>query len=147
SNVATVSLSVTAVNDPPVAVSDSYTTAEDTALTVGAPGVLGNDTDADGDPLRAVLVNGPANGTLTLNVDGSFTYTPNANWNGTDSFTYKVNDGTVDSNTVTVTLTVTPVNDAPTATISGPGIVVPGQEFAVVLTASDADPADMAAPF
>ena len=56
--------------------------------------MLANDTDVDGDTLTAVLVTGPAHGTLTLNADGSFTYTPTANYNGTDSFTYKANDGT-----------------------------------------------------
>jgi VCBS repeat-containing protein len=62
------------------------------------------------------VVNPPANGTVTLNtLDGSFTYTPAANFNGTDSFTYQVNDGTLASNVATVTLTVTPINDAPVA--------------------------------
>ncbi|WP_165614609.1 cadherin-like domain-containing protein, partial [Mycolicibacterium flavescens] len=68
----------------------------------------------EGDPLEAILVSGPANGTLTLNDDGSFTYTPDENFNGTDTFTYKVNDGTEDSDTATVTITVNAVNDAPT---------------------------------
>ncbi len=115
SNVATVSLTVTTVNDPPAAGNDSYTTAEDTPLTVSAPGVLGNDTDVDGDPLTAVLVSGPSHGTLTLNSTGGFTYTPAANYNGSDSFTYKANDGQADSNVATVSLTVTPVNDPPVA--------------------------------
>ncbi|WP_217697922.1 Ig-like domain-containing protein, partial [Sinomonas mesophila] len=106
---------VAAANQPPTAVDDAYSTAEDTALVEPAPGVLGNDTDPDGDPLTAVLVAGPGNGTLTLNADGSFSYTPNANFNGTDTFTYKANDGTADSNTATVTITVTAANDAPTA--------------------------------
>src|SRR2546427_4636960 len=66
------------------------------------------------DPLIAILVNGPAHGTLSLNNDGSFTYTPALNYNGPDSFTYKANDGQVDSPTnATVSITVTPVNDAP----------------------------------
>src|SRR5262249_42923098 len=78
SNIATVTITVTPVNDPPVANNDAYTTAEDTPLTVAAPGVLANDTDVDGNPLTAILVNGPSNGTLTLNPDGSFTYPPNA---------------------------------------------------------------------
>ena len=69
---ATVSLTVTAVNDAPVAANNSYSTAEDTPLTVNAPGVLGNDTDVDSDTLTAVLVSGPAHGTLTLNANGSF---------------------------------------------------------------------------
>ncbi|TLM68804.1 MAG: tandem-95 repeat protein, partial [Actinobacteria bacterium] len=115
SNVATVWIAVTPVNDAPVAGADSYSTAEDTTLTVAAPGVLGNDTDVDGDPLDAVLDTDVSNGTLTLNADGSFTYVPDADWNGSDSFTYHANDGTADSNIVTVDITVGPVNDAPVA--------------------------------
>ena len=116
SNLATVALTITAVNDAPVAVNDAYTTAEDTALTVAAAsGVLGNDSDLDGDPLSAVLVTGPAHGTLSLNADGAFTYTPAANFNGADAFTYRANDGALDSNLATVALTITPVNDAPVA--------------------------------
>lgn len=107
-NVATVTITVTGVNDAPVAVDNSYATAQDTPLNVTAPGVLGNDTDADGDALTAVLVSGPSNGTLTLNADGSFTYTPEAAFTGSDSFTYRANDGTVDSGVATVTLTVSP---------------------------------------
>ena len=93
SNVATVTITVNAVNDAPVATDDSASTNEDTPLTVAAPGVLGNDTDVDSDPLTAVLVTDAAHGTLVLTADGSFTYTPAANFNGTDSFTYKANDG------------------------------------------------------
>jgi VCBS repeat-containing protein len=100
----------------PVAVNDSYTTNEDTALGVAAPGILGNDSDVDGDALTVSVVNPPANGTVTLNtLDGAFTYTPAANFNGTDSFTYTANDGQLASNVATVTLTVTPINDAPVA--------------------------------
>jgi hypothetical protein len=95
----TVSLTVTAVNDVPVALAESFTTSEDDTLVIAAPGVLGNDSDADGDALTAVLVSGPAHGTLTLNANGSFTYTPTANYNGADSFTYKPNDGTTDGGT------------------------------------------------
>ena len=115
SNVATVTLTINAVNDAPVAANDSYSTNEDTALTVPAPGVLGNDTDVDGNPLTAILVSGSSHGTLTLNADGSFTYTPAPDYYGPDSFTYKANDGQADSNIATVTLTVNPVNDAPVA--------------------------------
>jgi VCBS repeat-containing protein len=110
-----VSLTARSVNDVPVARDDAYATDEDTALTVAAPGVLGNDTDADGNALSAVLVSGPAHGTLALSADGSFSYTPVSNFNGTDSFTYKANDGTADSNVAAVTLTVRPRNDAPVA--------------------------------
>ncbi|MBI3465096.1 MAG: tandem-95 repeat protein [Planctomycetes bacterium] len=116
SNTATVTITVNPVNDAPVASNDAHGENEDTTLVVNAAaGVLSNDTDVDGDSLTAVLVIGPGNGTLTLNADGSFTYTSNANFNGTDSFTYKANDGTLDSNTATVTITVNPVNDAPVA--------------------------------
>ena len=83
---------------------------------MAAPGVLGNDTDVDGDRADGGRwSSGPAHGTLTLNADGSFTYTPSANYNGADSFTYKANDGTADSNVATVTITVGAVNDAPVA--------------------------------
>jgi hypothetical protein len=90
----------------PVANPDSYSTNEHTTLTVAAPGVLGNDSDPDGDTLTATLVDGPANGSLSLNVDGSFSYTPNAGFTGSDSFTYKASDATTDSNTATVSITV-----------------------------------------
>ena len=117
SNTVTVTITVNAVNDAPVATADSSSTDEDTPLSVGAPGVLTNDTDAEGYALNAVLVTGPAHAiSFTLNPDGSYTYTPAANYNGSDSFTYKANDGAADSNTVTVSLTVNPVNDAPVAT-------------------------------
>src|SRR5205814_1367465 len=112
---ATVNVTVNAVNDAPVAANNSYSTDEDTALTVAAPGVLGNDTDVDSPTLTAVLVAGPSHGTLTLNANGSFTYTPSANYNGADSFSYKDNDGAADSNVATVALTINAVNDAPVA--------------------------------
>ena len=108
-------LNSTVTNQAPVAAGDAYSTAEDTVLTVAAPGVLGNDSDPDGDPLTAVLVSGPSHGSLTLNANGSFTYTPAADFAGSDSFTYRASDGTADSNVATVTITVTAVNDAPVA--------------------------------
>jgi len=82
---------------------------------VAAPGVLANDTDVDGGTLSAVLVSQPTHGSLTLNSNGSFTYVPAANYNGTDSFTYKANDGQADSGIATVSITITGVNDAPLA--------------------------------
>ncbi|WP_193844447.1 Ig-like domain-containing protein [Flavobacterium hungaricum] len=116
SNIATVTITVTPVNDAPVAVNDAYTVLEGGTLNVvTASGVLSNDTDAENNTLTAVLVSGPSNGTLTLNANGSFTYVHDGSETSTDSFTYKVNDGTVDGNTATVTITVTPVNDAPVA--------------------------------
>ena len=94
SSPATVTLTVTSSNTAPVAAGDSYATDQDTPLTVPAPGVLGNDTDGDGDALTAALVSGPVNGTLSLNPDGGFTYTPAAGFSGSDSFSYVAQDGT-----------------------------------------------------
>lgn len=111
---ATIYITIDETNDPPVAQNDSYTTAEDTDLVVSAPGVLSNDTDPEDLPLTAILVSDPSHGAVTLNSDGSFTYIPAANFNGSDSFTYKANDEYNDSNVATVNLTITPVNDSPT---------------------------------
>jgi VCBS repeat-containing protein/probable HAF family extracellular repeat protein len=103
-----------ALNAPPVAIDDGYTAREDTPLVVDALlGVLFNDTDAD--PLTATLTSGPAHGTLTFNPDGAFTYTPTADYNGLDAFVYTASDGPSTSNPATVTINVTPVNDAPGA--------------------------------
>ena len=115
SNVATVSITVNPVNNAPVAVDDAYSVNEDTTLAVDAPGVLLNDTDAEGNPLSALLETNVIYGSLSLNADGSFTYIPNANFAGADSFTYKANDGVSDSNVATVSITVNQVNDAPVA--------------------------------
>lgn len=113
---ATVTVTVNGANDAPVAVDDAYATDEDVTLNVPAAGVLGNDTDVDVETLTAVLVSGPSNAdAFVLNADGSFSYTPAANYNGPDSFTYRANDGTVSSNIATVTITVNPVNDPPVA--------------------------------
>ncbi len=124
SSPATVTITVTHANEAPVAVDDAYTTDEDTPLVVAAvPGVLGNDSDFESDPLTAVVDTAPASGTLTLDPDGSFTYTPNPDFNGTDSFTYHANDGSSDSNVATVALTIDVVNDAPAFTV-GPNQTV-----------------------
>lgn len=124
-------------DDPTTAGDPNYTTNEDTALTVSAAnGVLANDTDAEGDTLTAMKVSDPANGTLMLDSEGSFTYTPNANFSGTDTFTYKANDGTADSNVATVTLTVNAANDPPVAvddTATTP------EDTAVVIDVKDGD--------
>src|SRR5262249_58877014 len=74
-----------------------------------------NETGVYVDSRRAPFVSSPTHGSLTLNTDGSLTYTPNANYNGTDSFTYRANDGHANSNTATVTITINAVNDAPVA--------------------------------
>lgn len=116
SNVATVTITVSAVNDAPLAADDSATTDEDTSVTID---VLPNDSDIDGDSLSAQLVAGPSHGTVVLNPDGTFTYTPDADYFGEDSFTYTAADGDLDSNLATVTITINPVDDPTGATISG----------------------------
>ena len=113
SNLATVSIDVTPVNDPPITVADSYDGSADTTLNVPPPGVLANDTDVDGDTLRAMIDSGTSNGTVTLWRGGAFRYIPNAGFSGVDSFTYHTYDGTVNGNTVTVTLNVAPAANQP----------------------------------
>jgi VCBS repeat-containing protein len=103
----------TSLNAPPTANSDGYTLNEDEMLSVPtAFGVLANDVDLDNDSLTAILVTSPTNGVLSLNADGSFTYTPTPDVNGIDTFTYQASDGFTTS-PATVTITITPVNDAP----------------------------------
>jgi VCBS repeat-containing protein len=139
SNTATVSLTITPVNDAPVAANDAYSTAEDTTLVVPANGVLKNDSDVDGDALKAIKVTGPSHGTLALNADGSFSYSPAADYNGPDSFSYRASDGSLESDVATVDLTVTPVNDAPTATAGGPYTVAEGGSVTLDGSARDID--------
>ena len=111
SNTATVTITVnqpTSSNSAPVAADDySYSVDAETTLIIPASGVLANDTDADGDPLTAVLDSSTYYGTVTLNADGSFTYSPSTGFTGSDSFTYYATDGTDSSSTETVTLDVT----------------------------------------
>ncbi len=111
SNIATVSITVTPVNDAPVANNDSASTAEDTAVTIN---VLANDTDVDGDTLSVASVTNPPHGSAVKS-GSNVVYTPDANYNGSDSFSYTVSDGNGGTDTATVSMTVTPVNDAPVA--------------------------------
>ena len=116
---ATVTVTVNPINDPPIAVNDSYSTSEDTVLTVDGnvlDSILDNDSDLDGDTLtvNTTPVTSVSNGTLVLNSNGTFTYTPNADFNGTDSFVYEVSDGNGATDTATVTITVDSDNDPPT---------------------------------
>lgn len=119
-------LTVAAGAGQPVANDDSsYTIGEDGVLTVAAIGVLGNDTDSTLTALTvplssANLVSSTSSGTLVLDPDGSFSYTPDADFNGTDTFTYRANDGTLDSNVASVSITVNPGNDVPVANAGGP---------------------------
>jgi VCBS repeat-containing protein len=109
SNIATVTINIAPINDAPIAVENTYSMDEDTTLSVAAPGVLANDTDVDSSTLTAVLDEDTVHGALTLNEDGSFTYTPNANFFGTDTFKYHAYDGTANSNIVTVTINIADV--------------------------------------
>ncbi len=112
SDIGTVTLNVTAVNDAPLAIDDSATTNEDAVITIN---VLGNDSDIDGDALNVTAVSGAVNGSAIINADNTITYTPNADFNGTETLTYTVDDGNGGSATATVNITIDPVNDNPVA--------------------------------
>ncbi|MBN2255472.1 MAG: tandem-95 repeat protein, partial [Deltaproteobacteria bacterium] len=105
-------------NTSPMAVNDEYNVIAGATLTVGAPGILSNDIDPDGDPLSTILVSTVSHGQLTLSADGSFSYIPSIGYKGNDSFTYLVNDGFSDSNVATTLLTVT----APEAVLTAVGV-------------------------
>jgi len=107
SNTATVTITVNPINDAPVAYDDSKTTDEDTPVSITLAA-----TDVDGDSLDYTIISNPANGIISGTAP-SLTYTPDSNYNGQDSFTFKANDGTVDSNIATVTINVGSDNDAP----------------------------------
>lgn len=139
---ATVSLTVTITNDPPVVNDDSATTPEDTPVTID---VLANDSDPDGDldPASSNTTCAgctiPGNGTLTNNGNGTFTYTPDADFNGSDSFIYEVCDTSDVCGTASVSITVEPVNDSPVANDDS---VTTSENTAVLIsvTANDSDP-------
>lgn len=143
SEVATVTITVKPVNDAPVAVDDAYTVAEDTLLSIAAPGVLDNDYDVDGDVLNATVRTNPSNGTLSLNGDGSFTYMPNPNWHGTDTFTYNLVTHPAPTSEwtdwATVTITVTPVNDAPVLDPIADATIPEMVAYTFTATATDVD--------
>jgi hypothetical protein len=137
----------------PVATVDSATVAEDTTLTVAAPGILANDADPQGVPLTASLVSGPSHGALALTSNGAYAYRADPDWSGTDSFSYRAFNTNLYSAPVAVTITVTPVNDAPvsaadvatiamdaTLTVPAPGVLgndtdVDGDSLITSLTA------------
>jgi CshA-type fibril repeat protein len=134
SDTSTVSITVNAVNDAPVAADDNVTTNEDTPRTIN---VLANDTDVDGDSLTVDSASA-TNGSVTINPDGTLTYTPNADFNGVDTITYTISDGNGGTSTATATITVNAVNDNPvanddTATVAEDGSV------AIDVLANDTD--------
>ncbi|MBL8829577.1 MAG: tandem-95 repeat protein, partial [Planctomycetaceae bacterium] len=123
----------------PITMSDDFLVAAGVSLTVNAPGVLGNDSDADGDGISAQLVTSPTHGTVILNGDGSFTYSPNAGYSGAEAFSYRSTDGNRNGNTVLVNLEV---NSVPSA--GNDAYVFAQQVFSVDSThgllANDSDP-------
>jgi hypothetical protein len=108
SNTATVSVNIQPVNDPPIAANDTYSVQAAGTLTIGAPGILANDTDVDNATLSAALIAVPTHGAMTLAANGSFTYTPTAGFSGLDAFTYRASDGSLTSGVATVNVTVQP---------------------------------------
>ena len=128
-------------NVTPSAAADLYATDEDQSLNVAAAGVLANDIDLNNDDLTASLVVSPQHGSLTLNANGSFTYTPDANYNGLDTFTYRASDGSLSANPATVTINVQPVNDSPTDISLSNSSVTENEAGAVVgdITVADVD--------
>jgi hypothetical protein len=137
----TFTLNVTAVDDPPAAEDDSYTMDEDGTLRVSAPGVLDNDTHPDDDALTlsAVPVNDPSNGTVNLSTDGSFRYTPDADFAGMDQFTYEVQDPDGDVDEATVTITVEQINDQPTISAIADQTIDEDGEVSVDFTVDDVE--------
>src|SRR5262249_16318142 len=107
STTATVALTVDQL--PPVVTNAIESTSEDSPLMIPAPGVLSHDTDPNHLPLTAVPFTGPSHGSLTLNSDGSFTYIPDPQFFGLDSFSYKASDGNLLSGPATVTVSVIPL--------------------------------------
>ncbi|MGK7392936.1 MAG: Ig-like domain-containing protein, partial [Candidatus Cyclobacteriaceae bacterium M3_2C_046] len=139
SSPATISITINPVNDAPLANGQSVTTTEDVTKAITLTG-----SDLDNDPITFAIVQGPGNGTLeNLDVNtGEVDYIPNLNFNGSDSFTFKVNDGTVDSNPATVNITVDPVNDKPIA--NNQNVATPeDQAKEITLTGSDVDQDDL----
>jgi hypothetical protein len=132
SNIATVKIVVTAINDAPVAQSQTVTTAEDTPTTVNLAA-----SDMDGDPLTYSIGTATVHGFLSI--EGNVvSYTPEANFNGSDSFTFKANDSTVNSNEAMVSITINAVNDAP-ITEGKTVTIAEGTSAAITLVASDVD--------
>lgn len=130
-------------NTPPVANADSLTVAEGgtkTILNSGATSVLTNDTDAEGDALTAAIVSNPTNGALTLNANGTFSYTHNGGESTSDSFTYKAFDGTDYSGNVVVSITITPVNDTPVANSDNYTVLQDSIANVLTILSNDTDP-------
>jgi cellulase/cellobiase CelA1 len=132
SNIATISITINAVNDAPVAANQNLVTSEDSSLNITLSA-----SDIDSGSLTFSVVSGPSHGSLSGTAP-NFTYTPNANYNGNDSFTFKASDGQDDSNTATISIEVIPVNDAPVASTQNVTLSEDAAK-AITLGATDAD--------
>jgi VCBS repeat-containing protein len=133
----TANLTIVPVNDPPVAVADAATTTEETAVVVP---VLANDSDLDtaSAALKPLIASQPSHGSAVVNANKTITYTPARNYSGTDSFTYRTSDGSLNSVPVAVTITVTAVNDAPVAN-NDTAQVTRGGSVTIAVLANDTD--------
>jgi large repetitive protein len=132
---AAISVTVTAVNDPPVAVDDSATLDEDSAATID---VVANDSDLDGDALTVTAVTQPAHGSAAIADAHHVTYTPAANYNGADAFSYTISDGNGGAASANVAVTVNPVNDAPVAAGDAASVLEDGA-VTIDVVANDSD--------
>ncbi|HEX2836410.1 MAG TPA: cadherin domain-containing protein [Thermoanaerobaculia bacterium] len=146
-----ITVNVTNLNDAPVATNDSRSVAEDQILNVVAPGLFANASDEDGNALTLSIVANAVHGLVTLNPDGSWSYDSDPNYNGPDSFTWRAYDGTVFSNTATVNITVTPVNDTPSFTagsnVNSPEDTAYSAAWATAISAGPADEAGQTLSF
>ncbi len=139
-------LTITPVNDAPIAVADIFSGDEDSSLTMAASGVLANDADIEGDLLTAVLVSNTAVGTVALAADGSFTWSgAPLHWFGTTEFTYTADDGAAQSGITSVTLNIANVNDAPSLGLTALPDAIVGVPYSAMITPTDPDPGDVLA--
>jgi VCBS repeat-containing protein len=140
SSAATVSITVTPGNDPPIANDDNATAQEDTPIVM--IDVLKNDTDPDKDRLVVVKATQGSNGSVTINTDSTLTYAPNRNFSGNDTFTYTVSDGKDGTDTATVSVTINAVNDAPSITSKPVETARVWATYTYGVVAKDPDPGD-----
>jgi VCBS repeat-containing protein len=141
--IATVALTIEGTNDRPEATEDGYFTFEDRPLVVASPGVLANDSDVDGTTLTAQLKTPPAHGQITLRLDGGFTYVPDADFNGSDSFEYSVFDGQSASlSSALVSIVILTENDAPRVSIPPSISALENAPFHVTGSFTDPDEGD-----